>query len=362
MKNKEKIDILMIGSSFSVKGGISAVIKQFLNYNWDDNIQIKYIPTYIESNSLGKVIFFIQSVVKIVSHLILNKVDIVHIHMSHTGSFYRKYILLKISKLFGTKVIIHLHGSEFKKFYDSTNKTSKILIKDMLIKSDKFIVLGENWYKAIKSIEENTNIKILFNTVEIPDDTVKYNNNGKKVLFLGSLVKRKGIFELVEVIRNLKDKSILDKYNVEFIIGGSGKEESNLKRKILDYNLERYINLAGWVDGKKKDELIKNSDIFVLPSHNEGLPVAILEAMSYGLPIISTNVGSINEAVFDNKNGFLVDAFDVDNLEKALSKIIISEDLWKRLSKNSKEIIKMKFDESKYFYDIKLLYEGLLSE
>lgn len=354
--NKNVINVLKVGSHISVKGGISSVVKQFMNYKWDKDINIDYIPTYIESNKLSQIIYYIKSITKIINHMLFKEVDIIHIHMSHTGSFYRKYIILKIGKLFRKKVIIHLHGSEFKKFFDKTNNLSKKLIKNMLCTTDKILVLGENWNNIIKSIDQNAKTQILLNTVCIPKSIAIQEKEKVNILFLGALVVRKGIFELVEVVKNLKENNILNEYNVKFILGGTGKEENIIKEKINNYKLNNYIELAGWIDGRKKEELLKTCHCFVLPSHNEGLPVAILEAISYGLPVISTKVGSIDEAVINDYNGFLIEAENVKALENALTKIIKSHKLRSMLSENSRKLAIGKFNEEKYFGEIRNLY------
>lgn len=358
MQNKE-IKVLMVGSNLSVKGGITSVVKQFLNYEWSEEIELKYIPTYIETNKIFMIMYYIKSLINMTIYTIFNKVDIIHIHMSHTGSFYRKYIVFKIFKLLNKKVIIHLHGSEFERFFESTGKITKRMIKNMLDNSDKVLVLGERWNGIIKKISCTCNTEILLNTVSIPTENIEYHENKKNILFLGALVKRKGIFELIESINNLKLKKILDEYNVNFIIGGSGREEEKIKELIKTYKLGDNIKLVGWVDGERKKDLIKCSNIFVLPSHNEGLPVAILEALSYGLPVVTTNVGSIDEAVIDNYNGFLINPFDVKQLEESLYKIIRSKEIWETFSKNAKKIAKEKFDECKYFDHIKVIYRTI---
>lgn len=351
-----KKNILVIGSDLSVKGGISSVIKQQLEFVWPDSICIEFIPTHIDGKGLNKIAFFIKGLLHILFYLMFKKVDIVHIHMSYNGSFYRKFIIQSICKIFKKRTIIHLHGSEFEKFYYKSNNLTQKLIKKLLKNTDIFIVLGKNWDNFIKNIEPNSNTRILMNAVNIPRFNKKRIEGKVDILFLGSLIKRKGIFELIEAINNLNMKEYLTRYNVRFIIGGTGKEKESIEQKINQYNINEYIDLVGWVDGIKKIELLKKSDLFVLPSHNEGLPVAILEAISYGLPVISTNVGSIDEAVINDYNGYLIESGDIDSLEEALIKVIESSEIRNELSINAKNMAVDKFDEKKYLEDLITIY------
>lgn len=123
------IKILMIGNDSSVKGGITSVINQLLQYNWkQNNIELEFIPTYIDKNNIKKIIFYINAYIKIFIKFLVNKPEYLYMHMSYKGSFTRKYCIHNFCKIFGVKDIIHLHGSEFEKWYNmcSENKKKKL--------------------------------------------------------------------------------------------------------------------------------------------------------------------------------------------------------------------------------------------
>ena len=119
--------VLMIGNHENVHGGITSVIKQMLNFSWEkDNIDMKFIATYNNGNFVYKIFYFVIALIKIFLELLKRKTDCVHIHMSHTGSFFRANIIKKICYKFKVPVLVHLHGSEFEKFYyESSYKTQK---------------------------------------------------------------------------------------------------------------------------------------------------------------------------------------------------------------------------------------------
>lgn len=360
MKNN-KVKVLTIGSDSSVKGGITTVINSFLNYKFED-IELELLPTYIETNNFKKITFFFKSLIVYIKKNIKNDFDIAHIHMSYKGSFIRKYLIFLITKLFKKKVILHLHGSEFEVFYKNSNFILKKMIKDILKKSDLVIVLGEKWKNVIQEIEPSANVKIFNNSVPVPKYKVGLNDNGFNILFLGVLIKRKGIYDLIEAIKILNDSGVLEKYNVKFTIGGSGKEKEEIENKISDYNLDSVIDMVGWVDGELKESLLKNSQLFVLPSYNEGLPMAILEAMSYGIPVISTEVGSIGEVVCNYKTGFTFKPGDINSLVQYIEKLITEKQLWYEMSGNCKKSIEEDFNEEKYFYKVEKEYKKLIEK
>ena len=109
--------VLMLGNDPSVKGGITSVISQLLAHDWNsEGIDMKFIPTYVETNNVRKILFFAKALRRINKELKTNKPDVVHMHMSYKGSFTRKFFLHKLCKKNNIPDIIHLHGSEFKKW------------------------------------------------------------------------------------------------------------------------------------------------------------------------------------------------------------------------------------------------------
>lgn len=353
--------ILMVGPSQKCKGGMTTVVNNILQSEFAQLVDIKYMATTIDGNILLRLLYNFQAFIRILVSLIFNSYEIVHIHMASRGSFYRKSFIVNISKILNKKIIIHLHGACFEEFYEKeSNSKQKKYISKTFQKVDKVIVLGDRWKNFIKNIAPQANIEVFNNSVKVPEYTVSWNEDKINILFLGVLTKRKGIYDLIEAIKILNDKEIVREKKLNFIIGGSGKEEVQIKELISKYKLEQCTEMVGWVNGEKKEELLKKSQLSVLPSYNEGLPMAILEAMSYGIPVISTDVGSISEVVKDNETGFLIKPGEAESLAKAIIKVINLEEVWKVQSMTCKELIYAKFNEEEYFNEIKKLYNTLL--
>lgn len=355
--SNEKINVLMVGNSKSVKGGITTVITQFLNHKWNKNIKMKFIPTYIEKNNICKILFFLIASIRIIMYFIFqNKKDknIVHIHMSYKGSFTRALFISRISKIFKNKVIVHLHGSEFEKWYNLCENSKKKKIRGFLKECDSFIVLGEEWKKKIKKIEPDTNIKIVKNSINIPKEVSKY-NLPFSFLFVGVLIKRKGVNDLIDAVNQMYKNNEIK--NVKFVIVGSGEEEKKLIEIIEKNGLNDFFEFKGWVENSQISTIFKKSNAFILPSYNEGLPMAILEAISYGLPIISTEVGDISSAVMHEKNGFLYKPGDIDSLKKYIKTMLcMNNEEWNIMSDFSRKKAIEEFSIESYFMKIEKLY------
>ena len=347
--------VLMVGNNPAVKGGMTTVISQLLEHDWEkDNIEMRFLPTYIDKNPILKIMYFVGAYFRIFAEMIVRRPDVMHIHMSYKGSFTRKYMLHKLCRLFRVRDIIHLHGSEFKTWYDSTPKMQP-KIRRLLREASAFIVLGDEWNRRIKEIEPKTKTIIVNNTVTIPDERTKWDENTFNVLFLGVLISRKGVSDLLDAIALLKKENALKQ--AVFNIAGSGDEEVALKEKCSGLKLDEHVKFLGWTDGEKKRKLLKNNQLMVLPSYNEGLPMAVLEAVSYGLPVIATKVGDIPLAVKDDVNGYVVEPGNVEMLKERLKQLLVMNRAeWQNYSDNSRKIAEELFSDKNYYMQIANAY------
>lgn len=311
--------ILTIGPDYKEhKGGIGAIIEVYQSFFECFN----FVPSYRGYNSnLLKSGFFLKQIFVLTKVLLENKkIEIVHIHGSHGGSFYRKFILFLIAKkVFKKKIVYHIHSGTYNSFYFSSSKLQKKLIRYFVGNADALIGLAPYWGKFLSDNFECKKAPFIINNVIHKPDTVsslEINNQFPclNLLFLGKIGHNKGIFDLVEMLEKRKD-FFSDK--IKLYIGGDGDTEK-LKNIISKQGLDNLITYVGWVDNEKKRDLFLKTHIYILPSYNEGLPISVLEAMSYALPVIATPVGGIPEVVENNINGILVTPGDQDTLESAL--------------------------------------------
>lgn len=298
--------ILLIGPDYkNHRGGIGAIIgihkDQYEVYN--------FIPSFKPyKNNLFKSLYFIKQFVKISFQLVRNRqIRIVHIHSSKRGSLYRKLVVACLAKLiFGKKTINHIHTGNFKRFYDNSNALSKKIICFFLKMNDVTITVSDSWKTYFETSFHLKNVYKINNIItRMPANEcciTACKNGFVNFLFLGLIDVNKGIFDLLKVIANNKD--VLSN-KLRLVIGGNG-QVNLLNETIATDQLEELVEYRGWVSGAEKHELLQNADVFVLPSYYEGVPVAILEAMSYGKPVISTTVGGIPELVQSSLNGWLV--------------------------------------------------------
>lgn len=356
MKNK-KMRVVTVGSASSVKGGITSVITQIMGHNWDaDGVDMGFVPTFAGGNALNKVTAFAGGYSRLLAKMIADKPDVLHIHMSHSGSFSRKYLVHKLCKFFNVADIIHLHSSGFVQFYAGASPEKKAQITELLTDCNAVVALGDEWGQRIKKIAPKATVVVMNNTVAVPDEVSAQECDAVEFLYLGVLVRRKGVIDLLKAVQRLKDEGFFEKHKAVFNLGGTGECEIELKAFVNEHGMEGIVNFLGWVAGEGKKEQLKKNQVFVLPSYNEGLPIAILEAISYGMPVISTNVGSVAEAVRP-ENGYLYQPGDIDALYGAIKDILLHDEKRISMAKASRKLAEDVFDDKKYFARLKSLYQ-----
>ncbi len=356
MSKNTKKKVLMICTAG--RGGMLSVVEGYKADGLFDRWNIEFLSSHVEGGLTLRLVIAMKAFLRLIGLLITKQVKLVHCHSAMRSSFWRKSLLALTSRFFGVPVIFHLHGSEMKPFVEAQPYFLKRLIAWSLKKQSVVIVLSKSWLSYVKSISPMANVKIIPNYVELPDL-----NNRKKhtpdedivVLFLGLLGKRKGIYDLLPAFKD----ALQHVPSLRLIIGGNG-EVKQVQNLITQLNIDKNAELVGWVSGDLKADLLSRAQIFVLPSYNEGLPVSLLEAMSWQVPVITTRVGGIPEQVRDGLDGVLIDPGDCVALSSAIVELASSDKLRQKMGKSAREHV-----ESKYSKDIILpkldgLYRSLI--
>ncbi|AIS52162.1 putative glycosyltransferase [Thermoanaerobacter kivui] len=296
----------------------------------------------------------IKSIRKIVSEF---KPDIVHMHGAKASlvgriACYNKPVKSVVTvhnflnynnmNLYKKKLILGLS-----KILDK--KTSQFIAVSNALKND--LILNQN-------VDKNK-IKVVYNCIdttfydETSFDLRKELNLPENSFVVGSiarLIPAKGVQDLI------KAASILKNINAYFVIAGDGPFKEELQKMIEGLNLKDKFFLLGY----RRDipAFLRNLDVFVLPSHEEGFGISVIEALNEGIPVVATKVGGISEIIEDGINGILVEKGNHIELAKAIQRLLTDEELRKRLSlkgKNSAE----KYSCKKMVEEIEQIYDSL---
>jgi len=312
--------------------------------------------SHVEGSLFRRIIAVLCALATFVWMLLRRQVGLLHCHVAMRGSFWRKSIFARAAQLAGVPVIFHLHGSETAAFYAGLPVALKRLFSAQLESVDRVFVLSDSWREFVLAVAPGARVEVMPNYVDMPDDTaIRQAHEGVRIVFLGLLGQRKGVYDLVEAFASIAG----DLPDLKLQIGGNG-EEDQVRTAVRSAGMASRIDVLGWVAGDTKATLLAHGDVFVLPSYNEGLPVSLLEAMSWGLPVISTTVGGIPQLVRHEVDGFLVEAGDRRGLARALACLGGDAGLRQRMGAAGRAHVGATFSRKNVLPRMEAIYEELM--
>ena len=287
--------------------------------------------------------------------------DVVHINTSYNiKSYFRDSIFTLISKRAGCKTVVFWHGWR----WDFEKKFGKILrpfFHYTFGKADAMICLGSEFSERLKAYDYRKPIYIETTVVagEIIDyakkDSYHLKDKSKTILFLSRVEKAKGIYETLDSF-----KSLLKSFpEISLNIAGTGNELKNAGKYVKEQGISA-VNFLGWVEGKDKIKLLSESDIFVLASYSEGMPICVLEAMAMGLAVVTTNVGGIKDFFNEGDMGLIVNPGDKVDLALKIETLLQDEELCKRQSEFNRNYALNNFTPQKITARIESIYNALI--
>lgn len=349
-----KPSVLMIGTDPDSKGGISSVIRMYADGGLFEQTAA-YLASYTDGGLIKKLTHYAGFMFNYVRTLLAQpNVRLVHVHTASYGSFLRKSLVILLAKMTGRKVVLHVHGAEFHVFYGKMPAPAQSIIRALLQSCDVIIALSQKWKAQLYQISQNPDIRVIYNPT-IMQPPIEANGNGKKsvdFLFMGRLGKRKGVYDIIESARRLKTD------NVRISLYGDG-EIDDVRSSVAAAGVEDRVQVCGWIDGSRKDEIFRQSNVLILPSYNEGLPISVLEAMAYGMPVVASDVGGIPEAVEDGVNGYLIRPGDCDRLAESIERLAESPELRDRMGHSGHAMAAQKFALSVIIEQLESLYDEL---
>ena len=272
--------------------------------------------------NISKIIFFFALYFKLFYSFLRKRTNLCYFALTSTGfAFIRDAFFVALLKLFKVRIVFHLHNK-------GVNKCKNRFLKDVLypfvFRDSKVILLSKYLYEDIANYVSIEDTYICPNGIPDIKVDVQKGEIGSvtEILFLSNLIYEKGVFVLLKACVALKKLRM--KFRCIFV-GDWGDVSTELFNDYLNQNgLYSEVIYVGKKYGKEKESYFKSADIFVLPTFykNECLPLVLLEAMQYALPIISTPEGGIRDLVIEGKTGYLCQQQDVTSLVLKLKELI----------------------------------------
>lgn len=339
--------------------GLSKAVETLYNSNLQDDFNFEKVD--ITNNKK-----FFQNL-KLINK---SKADLFYFTISQTkGGNIRDLIILNLLRMRKKKCLIHLHGGYYRKLVDEGMSIwQKKMNYYAISKVAGVIVLSKSLQSIFSGMIDEEKIYVVPNCI---DDEYLINDKEfelkikmvdeqsiKQVLYLSNFIKSKGYPKVLEMARLEKENHLLTgKRNFHFNFAGKffeEIEETFFFRYIKENNLEEYITYYGIVTGQKKQQLLKDSHIFMLPTRypNEGQPISILEAMGNGMFIISTNHAGIPDIIKDEINGIVMSDDNINSVFSSIQNLSFS----KVANVNRKEAL-IKYTQKAYLEKLKEYFE-----
>ncbi|MCV7099988.1 glycosyltransferase family 4 protein [Mycobacterium palustre] len=301
----------------------------------DERIGVTVVPTYVDGSRPVKLLVGVRGMLCASWLLLRGRAHVLHVNLAHGGSVIRKAVPLWAARLAGVPAVVHGHSYDFGGWFDRLPAPAQALVRRMLV-ADRWVVLGQRHVGeyAERLRLQRDRISVLHNAVAIPDAPVDQAGADRvHAVALGRLGIRKGSYDIVTAVGAL-DETIRGRLCVT--LAGDGDVDA-VRAAVADAGLAGSIHVTGWLDPADRDALLGAAHVFLLPSRDEGLPMALLEAMARGLAPVTTPVGSIAEVVSDGSSGLVVRPGAPHEIAEALTALVTDAGLRARLGNAARQ-------------------------
>lgn len=268
-----------------------------IRLNYARNFQEMHAPAF------KKVLYTLSILIRLLKYFLVNRPAVTYIAFSPFGvGFYRDLFFVALARLFCSKPYLHLHGTGLS---NEKSKIKAILLRWML-KRSRLILIAPSLYRDVDNFTHLERTVVIENCVDDPGEYTKKRSSIIRILYLANLDERKGVKTAISIYSKIRELG----YSSELVIAGS--DTVHLSKN----DLELYINykypaiadgitVCGPVYGPAKAELFLNADLFLYPSMHDASPLVVLEALSYGVPVVSSNQGALPDMIAHGDSGFI---------------------------------------------------------
>jgi glycosyltransferase involved in cell wall biosynthesis len=352
MKAKDKNHILILIPGENARGGIPAYYKSLEPLF---NLPIDYIERGARNwperkNPLSELRRIIIDYYRFVRAIRTGKYSLVITNTSFSSlAIIRDGLYLIIARLYRLKTIVFFRGWDYA-FADKIKRRYFRIFKFVYFKSNAIIDLARKNIISLKAWGYERQLYLETAVVDIKslknvDESqiaAKYLKKDLNLLFLARVEIAKGIYEALETFVILKKKYPV----LKMIVAGSGKELNNIKKYIKSTKIDD-ITLTGFIEGEQKSAVFTSADIYLFPSYNEGMPSSLAEAMAFGLPVVTRNVGGISDFFINDKYGYITESKDPVVLASLVELLILNRDRARMMALNNYNFAKERFYSDK---------------
>jgi len=285
--------------------------------------------------------------------------DIVHIHsaLAPTVTVLRASLLALAGRLRGCSVVVHAHGGNIQ--FWLTTRWRRLLLRLAMLPVHRVIAVWTAGQEALRTVLPDGRVGLIDNGVPVqayaerPAEAV---NQPPRILYVGLLTPRKGVLDLLEASRLLRERGIDHEL---WLLGGTPDEGPAAEAEVRA-GLGGGERLLGTRPPEQMPAEFAAADVFCLPSWWEAMPLSVLEAMAAGLPVVATDVGDVGRAVADGLTGRVVPVRDPESLAAAFEPLLVDPDLRRRMGAAGRARVEKLFSADVTADGVSMLYDELL--
>lgn len=362
--------VIVVGPSPELVGGMASVVEQMLQLDFAGRHQIELLPFTLspaESEPwLSRVRRHLRQGGRLEEAVRAASVTpagrtlpapIVHLHTCSGFSFYRSCWDLLIAQGCGARVVLHVHGGGFERFHAQAGALGGWLITRGLARADCVIALSSSWQERLRELAPRARIRVVENAVALPPQRYERSGGPCHFLLLGQMDTTKGVDDLLEACTRLREIAPF-----ELTLAGppgTAGDATTLTEKIHALGLQNSVRYVGVVRGNEKEALLRQTDVYLQPSHYEGMPLALLEALAAGLPVIATRVGAVPEVITNGREGLLIPAQQPEDLAEAMSQLASADSTRAACSEAAYKLAGTRFSLERFRNDLVHVYDNL---
>lgn len=324
-------------------GGVTNFVET-LKSNFSSDIMPTHFQMGQRINDKGEIRRFFITLfdnIRLVKTLKNQNYDLVHLNPSLNAKALLRdgLFLITLHAMGFSRTIVFFHGWDTETEHTIRNNPFlRFIFKLVFSKASIILLLASRFKDSLTRMGFRQSkiqvVSTMFDKRNFEGIKRKSDRNEKTILFLGRFIRKKGLFELLEGFEKITKRFP----ETKLILVGDGSEREKMKKWVMNHKISECVRFPGYLRGVKKVQLLKDSDIFVLPSYSEGCPVALLEAMAAGLAVVTSPVGGIPDIFSDGKNGILLNSVTPDNIATAIIRLLRDEAFSNKVGEHNRRI------------------------
>lgn len=375
-----RVDVLVVGplpTSGSYVGGIAMLIKAQLA-RWDLPVSVAHFNTQLWARHFGttgqvrlsNLLAFFINVIRLAWVLVCRRPFIVHIHSSIKLALLKDLMLaLLVRSLGASKVVFQVHFADAETILLSRSPLLRRSQLWLLMKCcDRIVFLSRNVVSQLAAmlpletaatLQAKASILPVFTEVPARLNGRTVSQRPVVVFFIGNVGQRKGVYDLIRAAKQIRERCAIPFQMVFVGAFDSPKEKRCLLSLVAELELTDLVTFLGSVSEETKARAFQDADVFALPSYGEGVPMSLIEAMSYALPVVVTNVGGIPETVNNGQEGIVLSPGDIPALSAALASLIEAPELRLQMGLKARSRAQEYHSRQAFFKALGELYRSL---